>query len=109
MIGVPSGAASLHGHCTLPTSSSFANETPANVGRERGDLVHDLGRVAPRASGEPIAVASSQTTSHSCFPVAGCHHRADPVDPALGVGERAVLLQEGGAGEEDVRVRSRSR
>jgi hypothetical protein len=32
MIGVPSGAASLHGHCTLPTSSSLAWDTPAKVG-----------------------------------------------------------------------------
>jgi hypothetical protein len=32
MIGVPAGAASLQGHWTLPSSSSFANETPANVG-----------------------------------------------------------------------------
>ena len=33
----------------------------------------------------------------------GLHGRADPVDPALGVGEGAVLLQEGRAGQEDVR------
>jgi len=32
MIGVPRGAASLHGHWTLPSASSFANETPAKVG-----------------------------------------------------------------------------
>ena len=32
MIGVPSGAAALHGHWTLPTASRCANDTPANVG-----------------------------------------------------------------------------
>ena len=71
MIGVPSGAASLHGHWTLPTSSSFANETPAKVGVVARDLVHDLARSARSASGSPCAVASSQTTSHSCLPFLG--------------------------------------
>ncbi|OIQ88744.1 hypothetical protein GALL_293490 [mine drainage metagenome] len=32
MVGVPSGAESLHGHCRLPTLSSLANETPEKVG-----------------------------------------------------------------------------
>ncbi len=32
MIGVPSGAFSLHGHWTLPTLSRRSNETPAKVG-----------------------------------------------------------------------------
>ena len=32
MIGVPSGALSLHGHCTLPSWSSLSKLTPAKVG-----------------------------------------------------------------------------
>ncbi len=32
MIGVPLGALALHGHCTLPTLSRCANDTPAKVG-----------------------------------------------------------------------------
>jgi hypothetical protein len=35
MTGVPSGAAALHGHCTEPTSSSFAYDTPEKVGVRR--------------------------------------------------------------------------
>ena len=35
MIGVPSGAFSLHGHWTEPSSSSFSKETPAKVGVSR--------------------------------------------------------------------------
>ena len=33
--GVPSGAFSLHGHCTEPSLSSFSNDTPAKVGVSR--------------------------------------------------------------------------
>jgi hypothetical protein len=33
--GVPSGAFSLHGHCTEPSSSSFAYETLVKVGVSR--------------------------------------------------------------------------
>ena len=62
-------------------------------------------RVGRSASGSPSPGAISQAISHSCLPVLRRHHRADPVDPALGVGERAVLLQERRAGQEDVRER----
>ena len=85
-----------------PTRSSRSNETPENVGVSRRDLVHDLRRSGRSASGSPSRVAIRQTTSHSCLPFLRRHHRADPVDPPLGVGERAVLLQERGAGQEHV-------
>ncbi len=115
MIGVPSGAASLHGHCTLPSWSSRSNDTPAKVGCGRRDLVHDLAGVvvahrvahrlreladdlplvlAARAAGAPFAARP--------WAVARWHHRAHPVDPPLGVGEGAVLLQERRPGQEDV-------
>ena len=48
MIGVPSGASSLHGHWTLPTSSSVREGDAGERRRGRGDLVHDLRSVVVR-------------------------------------------------------------
>ena len=50
-----------------------------------------------------MAVARRQTISHSAMPCFSRHHRTHAVHAALGVGEGAVLLEERGAGEEDVR------
>ena len=103
MIGVPSGAASLHGHWIEPSRSILAKETPAKVGVSARDLVHDLGgvrvvhrvaeRVGERLRGLPVGHAGERRD-----------HLAHAADAALGVGEGAVLLQERRAGQEDMRV-----
>ena len=101
MIGVPCGASSSHGHWMLPTSSSLVERHSGERRCQRGDLVHDLARVVvvhgvahrrgDLADDLPLVLA-----------VLGLHHRAHPVDPPLGVGEGAVLLQERRAGQEHV-------
>ncbi len=50
-----------------------------------------------------MAVAMSQTTSHSSLPTRDGNTGRTRSEPALGVGEGAVLLQERRTGQEDVR------
>ena len=49
-------------------------------------------------------MASSWVTSQSRIAVLRRHHLADQLDAPLGIGEGAVLLEEGRAGQEDVGV-----
>ncbi len=70
---------------------------------EGGDLVHDLGLVRVR---HLVAHRRRDLDRDLPLVLAGrrCHDGPDPVDPALGVGERPVLLEERGPGQEDVGV-----
>ena len=75
-----------------------------DAGERRGgrrDLVHDL-----RRGGVRHVVAHRPADRAGDLPLVHAdlrgEHRAHPVDPALGVGEGAVLLQERRAGQEDV-------
>ena len=74
--------------------------------RERGDFIHDLGRV-----GIGHRDAERLGESHRRLPVGHAgerrHHLAHAADPPLGVGEGAVLFQERRAREEDMRVARR--
>ena len=103
IVGVPSGAASVHGHWMLPSAIELLVGERAEGRRQPRDLVHDLGRV-------PVVhrVAQRVRQEDGDFPVlepgARLHHLADARDPALGVGERAVLLEERRSGQEHVRV-----
>jgi len=102
MIGVPSGAASLHGHCTDLTSSRCLKLTPAKVG-----VVAAISSMIADASGQPISKpirpAISHTTSRSCLPDRGGIVGRTRLIRRSAFGERAVLLQERRAGQEDVR------
>ena len=102
MVGVPVGAASVTGHCIEP-SRVEPGERDAGERRCRGgDLVHDLARPRHTTSGSPSPWRSRRRPpTRPCRPAR--HDRAHPVDPALGVGERAVLLEERRAGQEHVR------
>ena len=72
--------------------------------REARDLVHDLRRMRVVHA----LVAQRLRELHGDFPVGQAaqrlHHLAHERDAALGIGEGAVLLQEGRSGEEHMRV-----
>ena len=70
--------------------------------RDVGDLVHDRGsrRVHHRIAHGGGEAADDLPLAHALL--LG-HHRTHAVHAALGIGEGAVLLEERGAGEEDVR------
>ena len=71
--------------------------------RQRGDLVHDLRRmIVVDLKTDGLGEADGDFPVGQ--PVARGHHFADALDAALGVGEGAVLLQEGRSGQEDVGV-----
>ena len=72
--------------------------------RRRGDLVHDLARMGVAHRRRRCALASAIVASQSAIPASGANRLAHAVDAALGVGERAVLLQERRAGQEHMRV-----
>ncbi len=106
MIGVPSRAGLVARPLQAAGLVEAGEGDAGERGRERGDLVHDLRRVvvAHRHAHRLCQVAHR-------FPlvlaVARAHGRADTVDAPLGVGERAVLLQEAGAGQEHMREAGR--
>ena len=53
---------------------------------------------------KPIALARPMVTSQSAMPLRGRHHLAHALDAALGIGEGAVLFEEGRARQEDMGV-----
>ncbi len=71
--------------------------------RQRRDLVHDFGRVRI-----VHLIAQSPGEAEGDFPVfqavARRHHLADPLNAAFGIGEGAVLFQEGRSRKEHMRV-----
>ena len=90
----------------LPRRSSVL---VADAGERRGqarDLVHDLGRMRV-----VHRIAERLGEAHRDFPVRELRERlhdlAHPRDAPLGVGERAVLLEEGRTRQEDVRIARR--
>ena len=72
--------------------------------RQRGDLVHDLGRMRVVHRIAQRLARARCVTSQSAMPAMRRHHLAHALDAALGVGEGAVLLEERRARQEHVRV-----
>ena len=101
--GEPSGAASLTGHCSEPSSSSRSNDDACKGWRQAGNLIHDFAWVGV-VPVQPHGLGQALRDFPIFQTVEWCHHLADRLDPTFGIGEGAILFKKGRTRQEDMGV-----